>query len=149
LSTPRKSNPTLSRPCPGPVPCGTSQHRDRGFADVRTETNDINVLTDFANTALDTTGGNGTASGDREDVFNGHQNGLSVRAPASDPFIDRFHQIQNALRLAGEIFRIVQRFKAEPRMTGSCRLQTYIWSEDRGSRVRRGRGAPDRLDRTY
>ena len=70
------------------------------------EADDFDGLTDFADTALDTTRGNGAAAGDREDVLDGHQEGLvGLASGLGDLGVDGVHQLadrSNALGLAFE-----------------------------------------------
>jgi hypothetical protein len=64
------------------------------------EADDLDVVVDLDDAALDTTGGDGAAAGDREDVFDGHQEGLVDLAGARDVGVDGVHEIGDGWRLA-------------------------------------------------
>ena len=71
------------------------------------ETDDLDGVVHLQRAALDTTGGNGAAAGDREDVLDGHQErqvGLTVRS--RDIVVDGVHQFLDASILgSGRILR--------------------------------------------
>ena len=56
-----------------------AEHLDSGYGgllDLVANTNDFNFFVDLDDSTLDTTGDNGSTTSDREDVLNGHQEGL-------------------------------------------------------------------------
>ena len=63
-----------------------------------TETEDLNFVTHLNNTRFNTTGGNSTTTGDREHVFNRHQEGLiAVTFRFLDPSINCIHELHYAI----------------------------------------------------
>jgi hypothetical protein len=76
FSTPRRRAPTLSPACPVE---GLVEHLDAGDdggLGSRAEADDLDGVADLDDAALDTAGGDGAAALDREDVFDGHEEGL-------------------------------------------------------------------------
>ncbi len=73
------------------------------------KTNELKLIVDLDNTALDTTCRNSTTTGDREHVFNRHQEWLiNFTCWCWDLFIDSFHQFYdcfNILRIAFKSFQ--------------------------------------------
>ncbi len=75
-----------------------TEHLDTGDRRTlsRVEADDFDVLTDFDDSALDATSDDGTATRDREHVFDGHQERLVDRALRSrDVTIDFSHELQD------------------------------------------------------
>ena len=62
----------------------------------RLEADDLDFLADLDDAALDTAGDHGAAAGDREHVFDRHQERLILRAlRLRDVVVDRLHQLQD------------------------------------------------------
>ena len=64
------------------------------------EADDLDVVVDFHNTALDTAGNDGAAAFDGEDVFDRHQEGLvGITDGLGDPGVDGIHEFLDAFAL--------------------------------------------------
>src|SRR5690606_31500548 len=62
------------------------------------DTDDLDLLVDLEDAALDTTGDDGATTGDREDVLDGHEERLvDVALRLRDVGVDRVHELQDAL----------------------------------------------------
>ncbi len=83
----------------------------RGFL----QADDLDFLADFNLAALDASGSDRAAAGDREHVFNGHQERLVGFADGvRNVLVDRVHQIEDRIRirvaaLAGAVERLERR----------------------------------------
>ena len=82
-----------------------AEHLDAGNGGVLglvLETDDLDLVVDLDHTALDTAGGNGTTTGDGEDVLNRHKEGLVGSTLGSgDVAVDSVHELEDALALRG------------------------------------------------
>ena len=66
------------------------------FLAIGTETDDLNLITYFDDTGFDTTGSNSTTTGNREYVFNRHQEGfVDIARRQRNPSIYGVHQLHN------------------------------------------------------
>ncbi len=77
-----------------------AEHFDTGHngGDGVFETDDFDGVVDLDNAALNTTGSNRATTGDREHVFNGHQEGLVVFTNGfRNIVVDRVHQLSDSL----------------------------------------------------
>ncbi len=72
---------------------------DRSSSRASVETDDLDFVADLHEAALDTAGGDGTATFDREHVFDRHQERLVDFADRlGNVGVDRVHQLADALR---------------------------------------------------
>ena len=63
-----------------------------------TETEDLNFVTYLNDTSFNTTCSNSTTTGDREHIFNRHQEGLiAITFGLLDPSINSFHELHNTI----------------------------------------------------
>ena len=77
-----------------------AEHLDAGddLLDGRTDADDLDFLADLDDSALDTAGDDRAAAGDREDVFDRHQERLVDGALRHrDVVVDRVHQLHDLL----------------------------------------------------
>src|SRR5699024_4887873 len=83
---------------------------DHRLLDFIFDTDDLHFIGHFHNTALHTAGGHGTATGDGEDVFNRHQEGLVfIPLRGRNMVVDRLHQLKNFLAVfTGGVFHRFQ-----------------------------------------
>src|SRR6478609_7622982 len=74
-----------------------AEHLDAGDGRLgrgRTDADDLDLLGDLDDAALDTTGDHGTAAGDREDVLDGHEERLvDLALGLGDRGVDRVHEL--------------------------------------------------------
>src|SRR5690606_6427982 len=65
---------------------------DGGLLRLLADADDLDLLVDLDHAALDTTGDDGATTSDREDVLDGHQEGLvQVAGRLRDVLVDRVH----------------------------------------------------------
>ena len=75
-----------------------AEHFDTSYGGLHVcaKTHNLNFVADLNDTGFDTTGGNSTTTGNREHVFNRHQEGLvDVAGRQGDPVVNSVHQLNN------------------------------------------------------
>src|SRR4029079_12545127 len=76
-----------------------AEHRDAGHGALLralADADDLDLLADLDDAALDTTGDDGATTGDREDVLDGHQEGLvGLALRGRDVLVDRVHELEH------------------------------------------------------
>src|SRR5262249_48922501 len=90
-----------------------AEHLDAGDDRLlgRTNADNLDFLADLDDAALDATGADSAATGDREHVFHGHQERLVLRTLGlRNVFVHRLHQSQNSL-FAELLVAAVERLK--------------------------------------
>src|SRR4029079_6724244 len=83
-----------------------AEHLDAGGGGLGRRTlvdaDDLDLLVDVEDAALDTTGDDGATTGDREDVLDGHEEGLlCLTGRGRDVLVDRSHELEDGLAPLG------------------------------------------------
>ena len=136
FSTPRSRIPTLSPALPlSRVLLNISTPVTVVLRVVGAQADDLDFVADLDHAALDTAGDDGAAALDREDVLDGHQEGLvDLALRLGDVGVEGVHEVLDALALLGVARGSAARGTAAPRMIGvSSPGKSYLLSSSRTS----------------